>query len=54
MNTTKSELEALLAPYGQTQLLRFWDTLDDAGREKLGGQIKNIDFSLLKLLETVF
>ncbi|MBQ4575845.1 MAG: UDPGP type 1 family protein [Clostridia bacterium] len=51
MNTTKSELEALLAPYGQTQLLRFWDTLDDAGREKLAGQIKNIDFSLLKLLE---
>lgn len=51
MNTTKSELEALLTPYDQTQLLRFWDTLDDAGREKLAGQIKNIDFSFLELLK---
>jgi UDP-N-acetylglucosamine/UDP-N-acetylgalactosamine diphosphorylase len=43
----RAGLEARLRRYGQTQLLRFWDELDDRGRARLASQIGGIDFDLL-------
>jgi UDP-N-acetylglucosamine/UDP-N-acetylgalactosamine diphosphorylase len=43
----RTELEARLAPCGQTHLAGFWDELDEAGRKNLANQIKSIDFSQL-------
>lgn len=47
MDPLKDELLALVAPHGQSQLLRFWDSLDPARRESLAGEIRSIDFGLL-------
>jgi len=47
MDPLKDELLAVLAPHGQTQLLRFWDSLDAAQRKSLAGEIRSIDFGLL-------
>ncbi len=42
---TKEELLTILAPVGQEHLLRFWEQLDDAQRDELGGQISSIRWS---------
>ncbi len=39
----RDQLTARLKPYGQEHLLRFWDELDAAGRERLAGEIIAID-----------
>jgi UDP-N-acetylglucosamine/UDP-N-acetylgalactosamine diphosphorylase len=46
---TKEELTQLLAPYSQTQLLAFWDTLNALERTRLERQIQAIDFAALQL-----
>ena len=46
-------LRPKLAAIGQEQVLRFWNELDDAGREKLAGQIEALDLDNLQdLVET--
>ena len=45
--TSRDELSALLAPYGQEHVLQFWEQLDAAGRESLAAQIRQIDLPLL-------
>jgi UDP-N-acetylglucosamine/UDP-N-acetylgalactosamine diphosphorylase len=40
----RDELAAKLKRYGQGHLLRFWDELDAAGRQRLAQQIEAIDF----------
>jgi len=47
MDPLKHELLALLAPHGQEQLLRFWDSLDASQRESLAGDIRSVDFRLV-------
>ncbi len=44
-NVTREELEGMLAPYGQTHLLRFWDQLTPEGQQQLSSQIRSIDWS---------
>jgi UDP-N-acetylglucosamine/UDP-N-acetylgalactosamine diphosphorylase len=46
----KQQLEQELAPHNQQHLLRFWDELDDAGRQKLAAQIERIDLDLIDSL----
>lgn len=41
------ELHSVLAPYGQTHLLQFWDHLSTAEQIHLADQIHSIDFDLL-------
>ena len=43
--TQRDELLARLKPYGQEQLVRIWDELDTAGRERLAAQVAEIDFA---------
>lgn len=45
--TSRASLEQRLAPYGQQHLLRFWDELDDEGRERLAAQINDLDLDRL-------
>jgi UDP-N-acetylglucosamine/UDP-N-acetylgalactosamine diphosphorylase len=47
---TKTELESKLAPHKQQHLLRFWDELNDSGRQQLASQIERIDFDLIDSL----
>lgn len=47
---TRDELQSRLAPYGQEQVLRFWDELDDRQRQQLRDQIEELDLSQLKTL----
>ncbi len=48
------ELHATLAAHGQGGLLRFWDELDPAGRERLGHDLRSLDLDLLdRLIETL-
>ena len=42
---SRAELAALLEPFGQQHLLRFWDEIDDAGRARLAAQIAAIDLT---------
>src|SRR5262245_47645495 len=44
------ELLARLKPAGQEHLLRFWDELDAAGRQRLGSQIAAIDLAQISRL----
>lgn len=48
---TKEEAEKKLAGYGQTQLLAFYDELDEAGKKNLLGQIERLDLSILDVLK---
>ena len=41
---TLEELTAVLAPCGQTHLLRFWNQLSPEQRDRLGDQIHAIDW----------
>lgn len=43
------ELNTLLEAHGQMHVLRWWDELDAAGREKLAGQIESIDWETVSL-----
>ena len=43
------ELKFLLEAHGQMHVLRWWDELDAAGREKLAGQIESIDWETVSL-----
>ena len=45
---TKHDLERVLAPFGQTHLLRFWDCLPQDGRRRLSAQILAVDWSELE------
>jgi UDP-N-acetylglucosamine/UDP-N-acetylgalactosamine diphosphorylase len=47
---TRDELEARLAPFGQAHLLRFWNQLDECGRDKLAMQIDAIDLAQIAQL----
>ena len=46
----KSELLGMLTPHGQEHLLAFWDQLNPRQRESLAGQIRAIDFDLVRRL----
>lgn len=41
----------LLAKHGQTQLLRFWDSLNDESKASLLSQIEELDFSLVDTID---
>lgn len=41
---SKDELLAVLKPHGQEHVVQFWDELDDAGREQLAQQLREIDW----------
>lgn len=45
------QTKSLLEKYGQTQLLKYYDELDDSQRESLLKQIGEIDFGLLDLVK---
>lgn len=45
------QTKSLLEKYGQTQLLKYYDELDDSQRESLLKQINEIDFGLLDLVK---
>lgn len=47
----KTRLEAKLAPYDQTHLLRFWDELSSDQQAQLAAQIESIDFDLVEQLK---
>jgi UDP-N-acetylglucosamine/UDP-N-acetylgalactosamine diphosphorylase len=48
------ELHAALAAHGREALLRFWDELDSAGRERLAADLRSLDLDLLdRLVETL-
>lgn len=44
------QLQSRLEPFGQTQLLRFWDSLDSDQQSHLSQQIAEVDFAQLKTL----
>jgi UDP-N-acetylglucosamine/UDP-N-acetylgalactosamine diphosphorylase len=46
----RQDLVARLAPVGQEHLLRFWDELDEAGRQNLASQIAAIDVEQISQL----
>lgn len=46
----RADLAARLEPYGQQHLLRFWDELDAASRERLARQIAAIDLDQIRQL----
>ena len=50
--SVREKLLQTLAPYGQEQLLSFWDELTDEERDSLRQQIENIDFAELEQLFT--
>ncbi len=48
------ELHAALAAHGQEGVLRFWEELDAAGRERLEGDVRSLDLDLLdRLIDTL-
>jgi UDP-N-acetylglucosamine/UDP-N-acetylgalactosamine diphosphorylase len=48
------DLRTALSAHGQEALLRFWDDLDDAGRERLERDLRSLDLDLLdRLIETL-
>ncbi len=50
MDETLKQLRSLLAPFGQTHLLEFWDRLTPQQRHGLGAEIRAIDFGQLARL----
>jgi UDP-N-acetylglucosamine/UDP-N-acetylgalactosamine diphosphorylase len=44
---TKQELQALLEPFGQEHLLKFWDQLSDSDQKHLNEEIRQLDLSEL-------
>ena len=49
-NTLFTELQGLLAKYGQEHLLAHWDSLPPARQDQLATQIRSVDFALLATL----
>ncbi|HUT65948.1 MAG TPA: UTP--glucose-1-phosphate uridylyltransferase, partial [Spirochaetota bacterium] len=47
-NAYEKKLIGLMEQNGQFHLLRFWDELNDAGKDLLIGDLKKIDFKLFK------
>ena len=47
-NACEKQLFGLLEQNGQSHLLRFWDELNDAGKDRLIRDLKKIDFKLFK------
>lgn len=47
MDVLKQRLLATLAPFGQEHLLRFWEALSPAERERLAAEIQSVDFRLV-------
>src|SRR6056297_2854304 len=47
MKTDRESLESRLAPHGQQHVLRFWDRLDESGRERLAAQVSELDLDQL-------
>ena len=45
------QAKSLLEKYGQTQLLKYYDELNDSQKESLLKQISEIDFGLLDLVK---
>ena len=45
--SSKEELLAFSAPFGQQHLLDFWDRLDAAQRAALEGQMRKLDLFML-------
>ena len=50
MDETFEQLRAILAPFGQTHLLDFWDRLTAQQQDTLGAEIRAIDFARLARL----
>ncbi len=50
MDETFKQLQAMLAPFGQSHLLDHWRRLSDEERSGLAAEIRNVDFSLLARL----
>ena len=50
---TYIEAKTRLADNGQEQVLRFWDQLDDAAKDKLLAQIDTIDFASVKVMQNL-
>lgn len=48
--TSRDELDAILAPHGQSRVLRFWDRLSRLEREALAEAIRGLDLGQLKVL----
>ena len=46
--TLKEELMALVAPHDQSEVLRFFDDVDQAGQQRLAGQLRALDFRYLR------
>ena len=47
MAVREGELRDLCEEHGASEVFRFWDRLDDGGRERLLGQVDQLDFALL-------
>ena len=45
----KAELEAILQPFDQTHVLRFWDELDASSQQSLADQIRAVSYTHLTL-----
>ena len=46
----RGDLAAILEPFEQQHLLQFWDQLESEQRERLAGEILNIDFAQVRAL----
>jgi UDP-N-acetylglucosamine/UDP-N-acetylgalactosamine diphosphorylase len=49
-DASREQLQALLEPYGQSHVLRFWDQLDATQRDQLVGQLAELDLDELQSL----
>src|SRR5688572_2611262 len=45
-----ADLRNLLKAHDQEHLVDFWERLDDAGRERLAGEIREVDFRQVREL----
>ena len=50
MSSNLGEIKAILKKYGQDHLLNHYESLDEAHKQKLLNEIKNIDFELINSL----
>ena len=48
------ETKTMLENKGQTQLLKYYDELDQTQKEELLARIGKIDFSLLEILDNLY
>ncbi len=50
MNPIEQQLREAVGKFKQDQVFRFWDELDGGGRERLLGDLSQVDFSLMNRL----